>query len=99
MEDSLPTERDTPRLVHLIRSGRSTGSRDLHAPPSQAIEPSGIEARWRSLRPPLAYRCGGSTGVEPVSRLTPAVSIHGARHPNRLPRTQLTDSTPAARAS
>ena len=33
--DELP-KRDTPRLVHLSDSGRSTGSRGLRAPPSQA---------------------------------------------------------------
>jgi len=53
-------ERATPRLVQQwslyndsFRSGRYTGSRDQHAPPSRALdfEPSGTLAPIRGLRP------------------------------------------------
>ena len=56
-----------------FRSGRYTGSRaSSSAPPSQVRKPSGV---WRTrgvsdFETPLAYRCGGSTGITPVSRLT-----------------------------
>src|SRR5882672_1262526 len=61
-----------PRGISTIDPGRSTGSRELDPPPSQV--PS---TQWPGVRnsisgPTLAYRCGGSTGLETqdqVSRL------------------------------
>src|SRR5687768_5053985 len=65
------------------------------APPSRAVQPSGVWRAWRlSL---LAYRCGGSTGFTPVSRLTrdftrksrstrsgcPGMDAHGRAPPGR----------------
>jgi hypothetical protein len=61
-----------PRGISTIGRGRYTGSREPDAPPSHAqVAHSGQEPLPGLLgAPTLAYRCGGSTGISPVSRLT-----------------------------
>lgn len=61
-----------PRGISTIGRGRYTGSREPDAPPSHArAAHSGQEPLPGLLgAPTLAYRCGGSTGLPPVSRLT-----------------------------
>ena len=54
-----------PRGISIVDPGRSTGSRELDPSPSRASR-----AQWLHDGPTLAYRCGGSTGLAPVSRLT-----------------------------
>ena len=55
-----------PRGISTIGPGRYTGLRELDAPPSHArLAHSGRSLRWRLLSAPtLAYRCGGSTGID-----------------------------------
>ena len=65
-------ERATPRLIHRFRFGPVYGLTRLTArrlPRLESPVACGARSRFR-LGPPLAYRCGGSTGVTPVSRLT-----------------------------
>jgi len=54
-----------PRGISTIDTGRSTGSRDL----AHRL-PACLRTQWHVDAPTLAYRCGGSTGLTPVSRLS-----------------------------
>ena len=51
-------------------SGRFLHSRPIYGLARQNASPSHDCSQWHTDTPTLAYRCGGSTGISPVSRLT-----------------------------
>jgi hypothetical protein len=82
-----------PRGISITSgSGRYTGSRDCHAPPSHA---SSTVALWRAarsgFRSQLTYRCGGSTGL--------GKARSGRREVQGQKRNTLSTQTPRSRLS
>jgi hypothetical protein len=79
--DTEPGQSRPRDITSTIGPGRSTGSRDLGASPSHTLDAcSGVIDA-----PTLAYRCGGSTGISPVSRLTRRAKLRsGTRYRMRV---------------